>query len=234
MSDAAEKPIYAKLMKVKPAELRLGTWAVRAGIARNAFNDIRRHGNPKRETLEKLLEAVGVSMAQFEAIDAPILSEVAGSGIKDVRRAYHGETPLPQLPLRGSAMGAADEDLGEDVELTELHVDEVLDWLPRPAALALDGDAYALTVMNDSMAPRYEQGEVVGISPRAPVLVGDYVIVYLRRPEADDERIHMVLIKRLVRRGADFVELEQFNPAKRFTIPKRRIARMHKVRVLLP
>lgn len=234
MADTADPPIYANLMKVKPPELKPGTWARRAGLARNIFNDIRAHGNPKRETVGKLLDAIGVSWAQFEALSEPIRSEVAGAGVTDIRAAFEGDDRLPPLKLLGTAMGAEDGDLEEDVDLTELHIEDVLDWLPRPAVLARDNDAYALTILNDSMAPRYEPGERVGVSPRSPISIGDYVIVYLRRGEGEDERIHMVLIKRLKRRGAGFVELEQFNPPKIFRIENRRVAKMHKVRVLLP
>jgi phage repressor protein C with HTH and peptisase S24 domain len=40
----------------------------------------------------------------------------------------------------------------------------------------------------------------------------------------------MVLIKRLVRRSAHFVELAQFNPPMTFRVPSERVAAIHRVR----
>jgi hypothetical protein len=235
MAEAADPPIYTALVRVKPEGLTLGGWATKAGLARNAFNDIRRHGNPKNETLEKLLDAVGISWAQFDAGRAPVRTEVAGAGVvgaMDVHRAFYGEAPLPDLPVLGTALGgelAPGDDVDPHIEMTELHLGEVLEYLTRPASLAGDKDAYALTIVGDSMAPRFEPGERAAVSPRYPVAIGDDVIVQLRGLEGEDERIKMVLIKRLVRRTATYVELRQFNPDITFRIEASRVAALHKV-----
>jgi phage repressor protein C with HTH and peptisase S24 domain len=230
MPQVDDPPVYRALMKLKPEGLKAGTWAARAGMARNIFNNIREHGNPKRETIEKLLEAIHVSPVQFEALMAPVRTEVAAAGIADVRRAFHGEEPLPALPLLGSAIGGEHQDIDEHVELVELHLGEVLDYIQRPASLARDPHAYAVSILSDSMSPKFEPGDLVAVSPREPVAIGDYVIVQLRNGSESDERVTMVLIKRLVRRSAGFVELCQFNPEITFRIDMKRVAAIHKVK----
>jgi phage repressor protein C with HTH and peptisase S24 domain len=80
------------------------------------------------------------------------------------------------------------------------------------------------------MSPRFEPGQRVAVSPREPVSIGDDVIVQLRGAEGDDERVKMVLVKRLVRRTPSFIELRQFNPDTTFRVEAKRVAALHKVK----
>ena len=50
-----DPPLYRDLMRLKPDELTPNAWAVQAGVSRTVLSDMRRHGNPSRRTLEKLL-----------------------------------------------------------------------------------------------------------------------------------------------------------------------------------
>lgn len=237
MTDAdeieARPPLYRLLKSIQPPALASeAAWARKAKVSSSFFQDVKKGARPRSDNLEKVIEAAGISPAQFYALEAPVRSEVTGSGLagtSDVRRAFYGEDPLPSMPLLGTAVGAESSDIEEDVELTELHLGEVLDYLARPASLASDKDAYALTIVGDSMFPRFEPGERAAVSPRATIVIGDDVIVQLRGIDDSDERIKMVLIKRLVRRTAAYVELRQFNPDKTFRVEARRVAAMHKV-----
>jgi len=226
----AENRVYTSLMALRPPGLSLNAWAQRAGVGRSIFADIRRHGNPTSETLDKLLHVAGVSFVQFDAGLHPVKTEVRGDGtvgFGDVHRKFYGEDPMPALPLYGSAVGGEYGEVEEHIELTELHLNEVLEWLARPVKLAGDKDAYVLTIVGDSMSPRFKPGERVAVSPRASVSIGDDVIVQLRN--GTEDRVCMVLIKELVRRGGDYIELKQHNPAVTFRIPWARVAAMHKV-----
>lgn len=230
---AANSPLYDALMRVKPSELSLNQWAVRAGAGRSIFTEIRRHGNPTHETLRKLLAAIDLDLAQFNASRQVVQTEVKSAGIADIQKARYGNSPLPKLRLLGSAVGGEYDEGG--VDLIELHLGEVLDYLSRPTSLATDNGAYALTVISDSMAPRFEPGERIAVSPKSAVHVGDDVIVQLRgnggngEGDQDADRVVQVLVKRLARRSASFVELRQFNPDKTFQVPTDRIAAIHKV-----
>jgi hypothetical protein len=53
--DGAE--LFEELMRFKPDGLTPNAWAVQAGVGRTIWADLRRHGNPSRRTLSKLLEA---------------------------------------------------------------------------------------------------------------------------------------------------------------------------------
>lgn len=155
-----------------------------------------------------------------------VRSEVAAFGDRPFDEKY-GLTPLKPVPLIGSGMAIKAFDAENHIEMIEVDMDQVLDHVARPASLARDGEAYALTIVGDSMWPRFRPGCRVIVSPRAPVSIGDDVIVQLRGLEGD--RISLVLVKELVRRTAAFVELRQFNPDKTFRVQAERVVKIHKV-----
>ena len=68
MIDDSDPGVYRDLMRLKPEGLSPNAWAVKAGVSRTVWSDMRRHGNPSRRTLEKLLAAAGSSLAEFEAL----------------------------------------------------------------------------------------------------------------------------------------------------------------------
>lgn len=169
------------------------------------------------------------------ALNPVVRSEVRGTGMSpaDIRGALAGRGLAP-LKLLGTAMGG-DFDGLEDIEMHELRLSDVLDYLPRPPSVADDEEAYAVEIMGDSMAPRYEPGERAAVSPKAPVRIGDDVVVQLTgtsNAEGSDVagEVTMVLIKRLMKRGSDFIELLQFNPERTFRVPKARVHRIHRVK----
>jgi hypothetical protein len=190
----------------------------------------------RHDSLTKILDAAGVSLADFEGGQARVHTEVRGTGMSpsEVRDAWARRDARP-IPLLGTAFGT-DLDEIEGIETIELMLSEVLDYVARPASLANDDDAYAVTVIGDSQAPRFEPGEIAYVSPKASVSIGDDVLVQLRSADDADEgsqlagRISIVLLKRLVRRTGTFIELRQFNPDKTFTIPLARVRRIHRVK----
>jgi phage repressor protein C with HTH and peptisase S24 domain len=198
----------------------------------------RRAGLPRGDRLAEIARVLGTTSdwllyggeegeaeRRARAAIESVQSEVVGAGpMKNLREAK-------PVPLVGSAVGGTYDGLDEHVELTELHLGEVLEYLARPPQLAGDSDAYAVTVVGDSMAPRFEPGEHAFVSPRSSVSIGDDVIVQLTGSGgAEAGRVTMVLIKRLVRRSAAYVELCQFNPPLTFRVPVERVAAIHRVR----
>lgn len=233
-----DNALYERLVAIRPADLSLNAWAVKAGVNRMIFNDVRKRGNITHSSLEKLLEAAGVSLAQFEAGDVPaegarVRTEVAGTGmsVEDVERAWKGAPRQKPIPLVGSAIGG---EWTDQVEMTELHLAEVLDYMARPGDIT-DPGAYAVTTVGNSMWPRFKPGERAIVSPRSPVSIGDDVIVQLvgEGDEASQtaEAVTLVLIKELVRKTAKVVELRQHNPPMTFEVPIDRVAAIHRVRV---
>jgi phage repressor protein C with HTH and peptisase S24 domain len=231
--DAPVSPAYQAFMQLKPEKLSLGSWAAQAGLARNYFTNLRDHGNPGDETVRKLLQVIDVPRTEYEARLHPVRTEVSGLGLStsaEVRREFFGEQEGSPLEVLGTAMGGEFGDLDADIEMTELHLHEVIDRVARPASLANDQQAYALRIVGDSMFPRFKPGERVAVSPKKPVQIGNDVIVQLRGSDGNDgERIQMVLIKELVRRTSTFIELRQYNPDMVFRVEARRVAHIHVV-----
>jgi len=212
-----------ELMRFKPYGLSANAWAVQAGVSRTIWADLRRHGNPSRKTLEKLLAAAGSSLAEFEALRT---GQVARR--PDLTQAILAETgrnwrsaPLKPVPLLASRLAGEWGKAGKGIELCAIDPSEPIGHLDRPTALAADSEAYAVTVAGKAMWPRYRTGRRLFVSPAAPMTIGDDVLVRLANGTA--------LIKELVRRTGGRIELRQFNPAVVFAVDAGDIAEIHKV-----
>lgn len=136
------------------------------------------------------------------------------------------------LPIYGTALGAARQVDGEAVEQTTLNRAEVVMYAKRPVLLNGRAEAYGLFVSGSSMEPRHLDGETILVDPKGRVKNGEDVVVYLRpeNPEEDDgEAARAVLVKRLVRRTSGYVELEQYSPALVFRIEMTAVVRIDRV-----
>jgi SOS-response transcriptional repressor LexA len=228
-----DKPqIYADLMRFRPDGMTPNAWAMKAGVSRTVWADMRRHGNPSRRTLEKLLTAAGSSLAEFEAlrISGPSADEGPSAGIVGDRRASPWRAPQgPSLPLIATTMAGEWGEPHSRIELTELRTDEIVDRISRPLSLANDEGAYAITMVGDSMWPRFRPGRRLAVSPMAPVAIGDDVVVKLNESRDRPGSAVRALIKELVRKGGSTVELRQFNPDLTFEVPAAAIASIEKV-----
>jgi phage repressor protein C with HTH and peptisase S24 domain len=68
-----------------------------------------------------------------------------------------------------------------------------------------DEHAYALEISGDSMMPAYRDGDVIVVSPAAPIRRGDRVVVKNKKGE--------VMVKELKRRTSKSIELASINSA---------------------
>lgn len=231
MARAEESPIYRDLMRFKPDGLTPNAWAVKAGVSRTVWADMRRHGNPSRRTLERLLAAAGSSLAEFEALRVGTESSPSThpGAVGEMSRRDWTPTPLPPLPLFTSSLAGEWLGTANGVELMGIRRDEILDRLPRPASLAVDRDAFAVTVVGDSMWPRFRPGCRIAVSPRSPVAIGDDVLVILRREAGAQGAGDLVLLKELVRSSGGQVELRQFNPDIAFKVDASDVEAIYKV-----
>lgn len=216
-------------MAVRPRDMTANAWATKAGVNRNIFNDIRRRGTARHDILQKLLDAIGVSFAEFDAGIAPVRHPSDGSAgaVSSPVQAFRGNDRPRDVPVLGTP-ACGDLTLGDQhIETIDVDLDEIVDFVRRPAALDGRQDVYAIYYTGFSMVPRFEPDEVGYVDPRRPPAIGDYVVVQLRGNGED--RIVSALVKRLVRRTADYVELEQFNPPMTFRLPAAKIARIHRI-----
>ena len=177
MTRDTDPPLLTDLMRFKPDGWTPNAWAVEAGVSRTVWTDIRRHGNPSRRTLEKLLVAAGSSLAEFEALRVgappPPAPNKIGAGLAEPAQSWRA-APLAPIPLyqarpaAGSLEGAA-----------ALHFGPVRNpaAVDRPASLSGAAAAFALPVVDDAMAPRFRRGRTVIVVPGRQVEPGDDVLV---------------------------------------------------------
>ncbi|MDQ0349475.1 helix-turn-helix transcriptional regulator [Ancylobacter vacuolatus] len=160
--------------------------ARRAGLDATTFNRSKREAPdgrprwPSTESIAKVLAATGTSLDEFMA-----LMDGAGSG----RRA------IPLIGFAQAGEGGFFDDAG-------FPVGGAWDEIAFPNVG--DEHAYALEISGDSMLPLYRDGDIVVVSPAAPIRRGDRVVVKTREGE--------VLAKELKRQTAKTVELRSLNP----------------------
>ncbi len=168
--------------------------AKKAGLDATTFNPSKRRmpdGRarwPSTESLAKVLDATGASLELFTSL-------VTGSATVTTAR------PPRRIPLLGMAQAGGNgffDDAGfpvggswDEVSLPEIG----------------DPHAYALEIAGDSMEPVFRDGDMVVISPAAPIRRGDRVVL---RTVAGE-----VMAKQLARRSAKRIELKSLNPEHR-------------------
>jgi phage repressor protein C with HTH and peptisase S24 domain len=227
MTEAGDR-LLAELMRFKPDELTPNGWAVKAGVSRTIWSDLRRHGNPSRRTLEKLLAAAGTSLAEFEALrigDRPKAPQGAGrlgDGPVTFRPA-----PSATMPLFATQQAGSIDASGQSIGSIRIDRSSEIGRIPRPASLIADRAAYAVLIIDDAMWPRFRPGRRIAVSPAASVGVGDDVLAILRRDGG--EQGELAVLGELVSRSPRAIELRQHKPGRIFRIPSADVFAIHKV-----
>jgi len=222
MKSEAGGRLIEELMRFKPDGLTANGWAVSAGVSRTIWSDLRRHGNPSRRTLERLLAAVGSSLAEFEALrvgEAPPPGPI-GNALADRGLGWRGAA-LASIPVLATSVTGEWGERGSQIDVHSIDRAKVEGQADRPTALAGDRDAYAVTVAGQSMWPRFRAGRRLLVSPAAAVEVGADVLVELKGDR--------LLIGELVGRSEAGIELRQFNPDATFAVVAGEIEAIHKV-----
>lgn len=198
------------------------------------LRDMRRKGTtPKRDALAGIAELLETTVEYL------LYGKRTGAVIAGYATGYDGEAePLPfgkplarTMPVYGTALGSDTLFDGAEIKI-ETHVIEmtdVIDWVRRPPILEGRKDVYALYISGHSMEPRFEPGDPVIVDPKRAPKLGDDVIVQIAATLGDDAEVKVAVIKRLVRRTANHVELRQYNPSLTFTVPAEQILFVHRV-----
>jgi phage repressor protein C with HTH and peptisase S24 domain len=161
--------------------------ARRAGLDPTTFNKSKRitaSGRsrwPSTESISKALAATGTSIEAFVGL---IQGDKAAAPTRGV----------PLLGLAEAGAGGYFDDGG-------FPAGAGWDEISFPAVD--DTHAYALEVSGQSMEPAYRDGDVILVSPAAPIRRGDRVVVRTRSGE--------VMVKELKRRTAKSIELRSLN-----------------------
>jgi len=160
--------------------------ARRAGLDPTTFNKSKRataEGRarwPSTESIAKALAATGIPLETFVAL----IERDAGVAARAV-------------PLLGFA------DAGAASYFDDRGFPTGERWLTIAFPAVNDGHAYALKISGDSMAPAYRDGDVIIISPSAPIRRGDRVVVRTKSGE--------MTANELKRKTAKSIELKSLN-----------------------
>ena len=161
---------------------------------------------PSTESLAKVLNATGASLEAFTALVSGARALSSAPRMQSQRR----------VPLIGLAQAGSDGFFDDGGYPAGGGWDEVS--LPEIGDL----NAYALEISGSSMEPVFRDGDVVIVSPAAPIRRGDRVVVRTLAGE--------VMAKQLARRSARRVELKSLNPAhKDHSFDLKDVAWMHRI-----
>lgn len=201
----ADEPTIGDRVRAKREALgKSQDWlAERAGTSQTTIDKIENNRSKKSKFLPDVFAALGLPLDELAGGSA-VIEGSDGQG-RDIRPVPIGHAK--DLPVYSSAEGGP----GGTIFSTE-----PIDYVLRPDPLASVKDGYAMYVVGDSMSPAYEQGDLILINPHVPFRPGDDVLVY--RIEHGQ---YEAAVKRLRRATPDQWQLEQFNPAKHFSLSKR-------------
>jgi len=160
--------------------------AKKAGLDPTTFNKSKRitpEGRPRwpsTESVAKSLAATGTKVETFMTL----LSDT-------------GKPAITNVPLIGFAEAGA----GGYFDDGGFPVGKGWEEISFPSVT--DEHAYALEISGDSMKPAYRDGDVIIVSPAAPVRRGDRVVVKTKDGE--------VMVKELRRKNSKNIELKSLN-----------------------
>lgn len=179
------------------------------------------HGDPKVQP-EDILRLVNIP---FEDGDLQSRQGVPNSEAAEQKNAS------PTIPIYSQTIFDNSSDARTwpvDSVISGLDLDAPIDWFFKPRPLKLTSGLYGLYVGIDSMAPRFESGDVILLDPRRPAKPGEDVLVFLKYP-AGRGGLRPVILARLVGKDAGRLDLTQFNPTVRFEVEMIDVARIHRV-----
>lgn len=179
-------------------------------------------------------EAVGVSQATIEKIEkgqtkkSKYLADIAAflkldqSDSSSRNGARNQNSNLEANALRGErnfpVFGAAEGGDG-----TVAISNEPVDYVRRPAPLENVRDGYGVIVAGESMVPEYRPGDTALVHPYLPPAPGKVCIFY-----SDDGHGEVkVTIKTFLKATSEAWHVEQHNPPKKFTLPRKEWTKCH-------
>jgi len=160
--------------------------AKKAGLDPTTFNKSKRitpEGRPRWPSTESVAKSLAATGSSVELV-MTLLSET-------------GKPPITNVPLIGFAQAGA----GGYFDDGGFPVGKGWEEIAFPQVT--DEHAYALEIAGDSMKPAYRDGDIIVVSPGAPVRRGDRVVVKTRSGE--------VMVKELRRKNSKNIELKSLN-----------------------
>jgi phage repressor protein C with HTH and peptisase S24 domain len=170
------------------AKLSASGLAKQAGLDPTTFNKSKRitpQGRARWPSTESIAKALAATGTPFDAVVA--LIEPASTSTTTVK-------PVPLLGFAEAGSGGYLDDAG---------LPTGAGWNEIAFPAINDEHAYALEISGQSMEPAYRDGDVIVVSPSAPIRRGDRVVVRTRNGE--------VMAKELKRKTAKSIELKSLN-----------------------
>jgi len=168
------------------AKLTASGLAKKSGLDPTTFNKSKRitpEGRPRWPSTESVAKALAATNTKIDTF-VTLITE-------------GGKQPVQNVPLIGFAeagSGGYFDDGGFPVGKG---------WDETTVPQVTDEHAYALEISGDSMKPAYRDGDIIIVSPGAPVRKGDRVVVKTRNDE--------VMVKELKRKTTKSLELKSLN-----------------------
>lgn len=160
--------------------------AKRAGLDPTTFNKSKRitpEGRPRWPSTESVAKALAATNTKVETFIS-LLTET-------------GKPAILSVPVTGFA------EAGGAGYFDDSGFPAGKGWDEIPLPQVTDEHAYALEISGDAMKPSYRDGDVIVISPEAPVRKGDRVVVKTKDGE--------MLVKELKRKNTKTLELKSLN-----------------------
>lgn len=169
------------------AKMTASGLAKKSGLDPTTFNKSKRitpEGRPRWPSTESVAKALAATNTKIDVFVGLITDS-------------SGKAALHSVPLIGFAeagTGGYFDDGGFPVGKG---------WEETALPTVTDEHAYALEISGDSMKPVYRDGDIIVVSPAAPVRKGDRVVVKTKNDE--------VMVKELKRKQAKSIELKSLN-----------------------
>jgi phage repressor protein C with HTH and peptisase S24 domain len=160
--------------------------AKKAGLDPTTFNKSKRitpEGRPRWPSTESVAKALAATNTKVDTFVSLITDS--------------GKVAISNVPLIGFAEAGA----GGYFDDGGFPVGKGWEEISFPSVT--DEHAYALEISGDSMKPAYRDGDVIVVSPAAPVRKGDRVVVKTKNGE--------VIVKELKRKTGKSIELKSLN-----------------------
>lgn len=187
--------------------------SVRAKLGLTYANDILggRSLNPTRETLAKLGAVLDTDADYFFGTQET--PRLPASNLAPAPSRVVMETLIPAATIPLFQIGLTDPD-----GFFALNADRRSAYT---SPLISNRDAYAITVPDDCMAPRYRIGEVVVVSPSKPVVYGGFALVR----QTDDR----VAIRQIVTISTDKITVRCLNAEGDIEIPRSQVKALERI-----
>jgi phage repressor protein C with HTH and peptisase S24 domain len=178
--------------------------ARRAGLDPTAFNPSKRLGRDGRPRWPSSESVAGALKA-------------AGGGIHEFADLVEGRlASRRRVPILGYAQA------GSKGYFDAAGYPAGIGWNEAEFPAVADPNAFGLVISGDSMRPVFRPGDVILVSPAAPIARGDRVVLKTRKGE--------VMAKEIGRQSATRIDLISFNPDfPPQTLAPRQVLWMHRV-----